>query len=35
MKKITLCLVAILAVAAIPAAAEDNGFYLGASIGGS
>ena len=35
MKKITFCLVAILAVAAIPAAAADNGFYLGASIGGS
>ena len=35
MKKSTLCLVAILAVAATPAAAADNGFYLGASIGGS
>lgn len=35
MMKNTLCLVAILAVAAIPATAADNGFYLGASIGGS
>jgi len=35
MKKGLLCLIGILAVAAIPAAAADNGFYLGASIGGS
>jgi len=35
MKKSTLCLVAIVAVVAIPATAADNGFYLGASIGGS
>ena len=35
MKKSILCLAAILAVAAIPASAADNGFYLGASIGGS
>ena len=35
MKKSLLSLVAILAVAAVPAAAADNGFYVGASIGGS
>ncbi len=35
MKKSILCLVAILAAAAIPAAAADNGLYIGASIGGS
>ena len=35
MKKSILCLVTILAVAAIPAAAADNGLYVGASIGGS
>ena len=35
MKRYILCLVAILAVAAIPAAAADNGLYVGASIGGS
>ena len=35
MKKSTLCLVVIVAVAVIPASAADNGFYLGASIGGS
>jgi hypothetical protein len=35
MKKGLLCLIGILAVAATPAAAADNGFYLGASIGGS
>ncbi len=35
MKQSILYLVAILAVAAIPAAAADNGFYVGASLGGS
>jgi hypothetical protein len=35
MKKSILCLMAILAAVAIPAAAADNGLYIGASIGGS
>jgi hypothetical protein len=35
MKKSLLCLMVIVAAAVIPASAADNGFYLGASIGGS
>ncbi len=35
MKKSLLCVMVIMAATVIPASAADNGFYLGASIGGS